>query len=171
MDLARPILRNLSQETGETANLGILDKRDVVFIAQHETDHAIRAFFRPGTRASWHASGIGKAIAASLPLDQRLMLFKSVSYDRFTDVTLTERAEFESEFILIRERGIAIDNEERFEGMRCIAAPVYGATGEVIAGISISGPVARVRDETLEPLIKSTRIAAFHLSKGLGART
>jgi IclR family acetate operon transcriptional repressor len=64
---SRPVMQRIMSETGETANLAILDRGEVTFISQVETHEPIRAFFRPGTRGPCHASGIGKAIMAFLP--------------------------------------------------------------------------------------------------------
>ena len=67
VEQARPVMQRLMAATGETANLAIIDRDEVVFVAQVETHEPIRAFFRPGTRGPVHASGIGKALLAFLP--------------------------------------------------------------------------------------------------------
>ena len=66
VDRARAVMQELMETTGETANLGVAEDDCVVFVSQVETHQAIRAFFRPGTRSPFHASGIGKAILAHL---------------------------------------------------------------------------------------------------------
>lgn len=168
LDIARPILRSLSDRTEETANLGILDQGDAVFIAQHETHHAIRAFFRPGSRSPWHASGIGKTLVAHAELLHQKTLLKESTLEKFTTTTLTTAQEFESEFKTIRTQGFALDDEERFTGMRCISAPVFDANGIVIAGISISGPVARMQNEQISERAQEVISAGQALSKLLG---
>ena len=70
VDRARIVMQQLMEKTGETANLGVAEDDCVVFVSQVETHQAIRAFFRPGTRSSFHASGIGKAILAHLPAER-----------------------------------------------------------------------------------------------------
>ena len=66
VDRARIVMQELMEKTGETANLGVAEDDCVVFVSQVETHQAIRAFFRPGTRSPFHASGIGKAMLAHL---------------------------------------------------------------------------------------------------------
>ena len=66
VDRARIVMQDLMEKTGETANLGLAEDDCVVFVSQVETHQAIRAFFRPGTRSPFHASGIGKAVLAHL---------------------------------------------------------------------------------------------------------
>src|SRR6056297_2907645 len=62
LEAGRPVMQRLMEQTGETANMAIPDRTEVVFIGQVETHQPIRAFFRPGTRGAMHASGIGKAL-------------------------------------------------------------------------------------------------------------
>jgi IclR family acetate operon transcriptional repressor len=153
---SRPIMQRIMSETGETANLAILDRGEVTFISQVETHEPIRAFFRPGTRGPGHASGIGKAIMAFLPEEQARASLPD-ELPRYTANTITTRDAFMAELSTIRARGFAIDNEERTEGMRCIAAPVFNAYCEPIAGVSLSGPSVRVklaRDAEFGALIK-----------------
>jgi len=168
IDLARPVLRNLFVETGETANLGIMDGSEIVFVAQHETDHAIRAFFRPGSRSSWHASGIGKVMMAFTPIQQRQQLING-DYSKYTSATLTQTNEFESEFKRIKAQGYSLDDEERFEGMRCVASPVFNSSGAIAAGISVSGPVSRMKTSNIEQIARATKLAGYELSRDLGA--
>ena len=169
LNVARPLLKELALATGETANLGVMDHSEVIFIGQHETHHAIRAFFRPGSRSSWHSSGIGKVIVAhSDSIDQK-SYFDGVSFEQFTETTLIQSAELIEEFKRIRRLGYALDDEERFTGMRCIAAPILNSNNEVVAGISISGPVARMTDEAITRLSNETLAAGRQLSLQLGA--
>ena len=66
VEASRDILQRLMSETGETANIAIIDDGDMVFVSQVETHNPIRAFFRMGTRSPMHACGAGKALLAQL---------------------------------------------------------------------------------------------------------
>ena len=143
---ARPIMQRIMAETGETANLAILDGGEVIFVSQIETHEPIRAFFRPGTRSSGHASGIGKAIMAHLGAETLAARLPGV-LSSHTPHTITDYEVLTRELAEIRARGWAVDNEERTMGMRCIAAPVFNSFGEAVAGVSLSGPSVRVRPE------------------------
>jgi IclR family acetate operon transcriptional repressor len=79
------------------------------------------------------------------------------------------RDAIEADMALTRQRGYAIDDEEKTEGMRCIAAPVLDLHGEVVAGISVSGPSSRVSDAEIPKLAAAVRDAAAALSAALGA--
>lgn len=169
LNVVRPVLKELSIRTSETANLGIMDQAEVIFLAQHETHHAIRAFFRPGSRGSWHASGIGKAIAAYIAITDQKDLFEKAPFEQFTENTLIHEKELLDEFNQIRAVGYALDREERFLGMRCIGAPIFNSTNQVVAGISISGPVARMDDRLIASLGEDTARYGQEISRLLGA--
>lgn len=168
VERSRPVLRALMEQTGETANLGIERDNAVLFVSQVETQAPIRAFFPPGTLSPLHASGIGKVLLASFPAE-RVAALLSAGLQSFTPHTLATPAALISDLAAIRTRGYAIDDQERNEGMRCIAAPIRNAHGEVIAGISVSGPTSRVRTEDVPKLAAQVIAAANGLSAALGA--
>lgn len=166
VERARPVLRRLMEQTGETANLGILNGDAVLFLSQAETHETIRAFFPPGTRSPLHASGIGKALLAhARPQDLRRMI-AGVRLDRFTPTTLCTAEDLLADMVRIRAQGYALDNEERAPGMRCIAAPIFDIGGEAAAGISVSGPIHRMSDARLDDIARSVIAAARELSVG-----
>ena len=125
VEQSRPVMERMMAESGETANLAIIDHGEVIFISQIETHEPIRAFFRPGTRGPVHASGIGKAILAYQSDEQIGATLKGGSLERFTDRTIITERTLVEELETIRSRGWAVDDEERTNGMRCIAAPIF----------------------------------------------
>jgi IclR family acetate operon transcriptional repressor len=168
VERARPVMRALMEATGETANLGVEQGDMVLFVSQVETHESIRAFFPPGTRSPMHASGIGKALLAQFP-EARVRAIAARGLPRFTDHTLTGAEALLADLAAVRSRGYAVDDEEKNDGMRCVAAPIFNATGEAVAGISISGPAARVTPARLPALGAEVRRAADTLSGALGA--
>ncbi|MEM1432381.1 MAG: HTH-type transcriptional regulator BhcR [Pseudomonadota bacterium] len=169
VERAQGPMRQLRTETGETANLGVARGDDVMFVSQVETDATLRAFFPPGTVSPLHASGIGKALLAWLAEERRVAYLARAELSRFTDFTLTTADALAEDLARIRARGYAVDNEERSEGMRCVAAPVFDASGSAIAGLSVSGPVSRVTPEAVPRLGAEVARAATALSEALGA--
>ncbi len=169
--MGRPVMRDLMEATGETANIGILEGGDVVFIAQIESHEPIRAFFRAGERRHAHASGIGKALLAEMPRERVVRLIRDKGLPRFTDATITDAERLHADLDLIRRRGWSLDDEERSRGMRCIAAPVFDENGEAIAGLSISGPSGRLEADRIERLGPLVRRAADDISRSIGGRT
>lgn len=169
IERARPVMRELMEATGETSNLGIERGGDVMFVSQVETHESIRAFFPPGTTSPMHASGIGKALLSCFGEDQLSRFLRGRTLQKFTDKTLTSADTLREDLAQIRSLGWSFDDEEKAPGMRCVAAPVFGMQGEVLAGISVSGPTSRMPDARINDIGALVRGAAEKLSYGLGA--
>jgi IclR family acetate operon transcriptional repressor len=169
VDRGRDAMQALVAETGETANLAVAEEDGVVFVSQVETHEAIRAFFRPGTRALFHASGIGKAILAHRAPAQVAASLKRTGLPRFTDHTLTTLPALLADLSEVRARGYAVDDEERNPGMRCVGAAVFNEFGEAVAGLSVSGPTVRITPEAIlrfGPLVRDAAAAVTRAIAG-----
>lgn len=170
VEAGREVMRRLMEETGETANLGLADAGDVVFVSQVETSNPIRAFFRPGTRARMHASGIGKALLAELPRREVERVLQKRGLPEFTPKTLTAPEALFADLERTRERGWSLDDEEHHSGMRCVAASIFNPFGEAIAGISVSGPSVRFPDRAIAELGPRVRHAADEVTRLMGGK-
>jgi IclR family acetate operon transcriptional repressor len=168
LEVGRASMRVLMAETGETANLGILDSDHVVFIGQVETHNPIRAFHRPGSQGPMHASGIGKALLAAMPRAEVEGLLRRTGLEAFAPKTLTAPEALLADLEATRARGWSFDNEERYEGMSCIAAVIYDGFREPIAGISVSGPSARFTPAALPGLGAAVVAAAAEVTAQIG---
>ncbi len=167
---ARGPMQVLMRETGETANLGIEDRDEVLFLTQVETHEAIRAFFPPGTKSPMHVSGIGKALLAFYPPERVAAIVARRGLPGFTARSLTEPDRLIADLAAIRARGHAIDDEERTEGMRCVAAPVFNAWGEPVAALSVSGPAFRMPRSRADAIAARVRAAADAVTDALGGQ-
>jgi IclR family acetate operon transcriptional repressor len=170
LEAAIDTMRDLMEQTGETANLAIADNGDVVFIGQVETTNPIRAFFQPGTRSYMHASGIGKALLASMRRSQVEKIIEQKGLPAFTDQSIVTAEQLFEDLALTRTRGWAFDDEERFDGMRCVAAGIYNSYGDMIAGISISGPAVRLGDDVVSEYGSQVRQAADRVTEAIGGK-
>ena len=144
VERARGPMERLVRDTGETANLGMEVSDEVLFLAQVEAANAIRAFFPPGTKGPMHVSGIGKALLAWYPTEKMSEILARKGLERFTSLSLSSIESLERDLARTRERGFAIDDQERAEGMRCVAAPIFNADAEPIAALAVSGPAFRM---------------------------
>lgn len=168
VERARPILRQLMETTGETANLGIEREGSVLFVSQVETHASIRAFFPPGTMSPMHASGIGKVLLAHMPSDRAGKILRRASLQGFTDKTIVDPSRMVEELGPISRRGYSVDDEERNTGMRCVAAAVFDIHREAAAGISVSGPTSRITSDKMEALGRHVAAAAQELTLAIG---
>jgi IclR family acetate operon transcriptional repressor len=89
---------------------------------------------------------------------------------KYTLNTITSREKLLQELERIRQEGIALDNEEFDLGLRCVAAPIFGTEGEIIASISVSGPANRITDETVPIYTKYVKASAEKISNLLNRR-
>lgn len=154
-EVARPVLDSLARESGETAHFALLDTHHgrVVHLARVDSPHPVRAVpSQTGKGYPFHCLSVGKAIAAFLPENERRLLLSPSKFERFTHRTITRRADLERELEKIRRLGYAVDDEEYYEGIRCVAVPVLGQNDTAFGGLSIAGPANRVTPDRLDGL-------------------
>jgi IclR family acetate operon transcriptional repressor len=167
-DLARPFLQQLVDQTSHTANLGVIDDGEIVHLAVVEPSRPLRYHTRVGTREPLHCTGLGKVLAAALDESSLQRILDTRGLPAWTPATITDAAAFRRELSMIRRLGFAEDREEATPGLRCIAAPVRGDSGQVVAAISISGPAAEFARTHAVRLRQIVLEVARRLSERLG---
>ncbi len=170
IQIARPVMRRLMNTTGETVNLGVLDRCEVIYLAQVETRKMMRAIAGPGGRAYVHASGIGKALLAFSSAETVDKIFSCWDPRALTANTITSEGELRRELAAVRARGYALDDEETAVGMRCVASVIFDEHAEPAAGISVSGPAARITSRRMAQLGALVSEAAADITHELGGR-
>ena len=167
---ARPYMQRLVERCGETVNLGVIDAGEVVFISQVESKEMMRMIVSLGSRSPIHASGVGKAMLASLSEQDVTRLLQLRGLARYTDHTIDNPAELRNALDLIRQQGFALDDEEHAVGLRCVAANIFDENAVALAAISLSGPKARMIDSRLSELGTAVRQSAAEITAALGGR-
>ena len=167
--VARPRLRRLMEESGETVNLATEDKGEAVYLAQIECREMMRVFARPGTRTPMHCSAVGKAILSAASDKTTAKILHEHGMARLTVKTITTPSALRRELTKVREQGYALDDEEHAVGLRCIAAPIFDESGDVIAAVSASGPMARIGGARVPVLGRMVADAAHAISADMGA--
>ena len=168
LEVSRPIMQALMQQTGETANLAVRQEAEVVFVGQVETQNPVRALFPSGTRTAMHASGTGKAILSHLPEDTVRKLLTKSGLEQFTSNTLVTPSDLFADLSEIRSRGWSYDKEERYAGMSCIGSAIFDASGLPVAGVSISGPSIRFEPTRLSEFGAAVSAAASEITRRYG---
>src|SRR5438034_1759446 len=163
-------MRRLMEQSGETANLAILDGTEAVFISQVQCHEMMRTLVKLGSRVPLHASGVGKAIFASLPDEQIDAILKVKGLPRITENTITSPETMWASVRVIRQRGWSFDDEEHAVGTRCVAAPIYDEHAETLGAISLAGPSSRLPDPRIKQLGPLVAHTAEELTKRLGGR-
>ncbi|OEV03065.1 IclR family transcriptional regulator [Streptomyces nanshensis] len=164
---ARPYLARLVEETGETANMALLDGDEVVYVAQVPSRHSMRMFTEVGRRVLPHSTGVGKALLADTAPDQVRALLARTGMPAATERTITTPDGFLAALEHVREAGYATDDNEQELGVRCIAVSVPDSP--TAAAISISGPAGRVTEAATEKFVPLMHEVAEQLSKALAS--
>ena len=170
-DIARPQLQRLSQLSGETAHLGILDGWDIVFVGKAEPANPLRLHSRVGYRVRSHCTALGKVLLADLPPERWQEYIADCTLTPMTPRTIVSSEKFLSALAQVRTSGYAIDAEEHRAGITCIGAPVRGHSGQAVAAVSISGPAFRMTAEAIPALTRLVCDAASDISTELGYST
>jgi DNA-binding IclR family transcriptional regulator len=166
--LARPFLERLCRETGETANLVVLDGQEALYLDKVESPQNLRIFSRIGHRAPLYCTGAGKVLLAYRHETEREALLGRGPLKPLTRRTTTSLLRLRRELAQVREQGFALDREECEEGAYCIAVPVRNAQGRIEAALSVSGPTVRLGSHNVAPLIPLVCRIGDELSAQLG---
>lgn len=166
--LAKPAMRKLVEELGETANLAVLDDDRVTYVGQVPSPHAMRMFTEVGQRVPVHYSGVGKAILSQLPDEQVLGLVERAGMPAKTVNTHTTPQALLADLAATRQRGYAIDEQEQELGSRCYAVPI--PDGSTHLAVSVSGPTSRVDEAFAQRAVPLLMNAAQEISRALRAR-
>ena len=142
--LRRAILRQLVEDVGETCNLAMLRKGEVVYLDRVEADWPLRLYLPVGSAVPPHCSASGKLLLASLPAGEREALVAQMPLPRFTHRTITDRALLARELDRVNDAGYAVDDEEYVLGVACVAVPVRLAEGQAIAAVAVHAATARL---------------------------
>ncbi len=155
------ILRQLSEEIGETCNISIPDGSEMVYFDRSETHWPVRIQLQIGSRVPAHSTSGGKMYLSTLPSAKRQRILVNSTLTAHTGNTIVNPADMEAELQLIQQRGFAVDNQEYIDGMVAMAVPVTDKQGRLYATLSFHAPIMRIPFESLEsylPLLERARL-------------
>ncbi len=168
-ELARPFLRQLAMETGESSILGVLQPSgdSVVYIDKVDSPHTVRYVAELGASRPLHCTSSGLAVLAFMPREQREAVLETLSLSKFTPMTVTSRKELAKRLEVIARTGVAVSVQEFNLGATAIAAPIRDADGKVHAACALAGPVDRMK-AGLEKYKEAVKAKALAISARLG---
>jgi IclR family transcriptional regulator, KDG regulon repressor len=171
VNVATPILEELSRQTGESGHFAVRMGDAVVVIARTSGPGAFQLTDRVGVVRPAHCTALGKIILASLRPDQLQRFLERVELKPSTDKSITDITVLMREITEIKRTGIAFDDGEFNPEVRCVAVPVTDFTGQVVGALGISGPIWRLSNQALHASAQIMQQAASHLSAEFGATT
>ncbi|HUX49878.1 MAG TPA: IclR family transcriptional regulator [Spirochaetia bacterium] len=167
-DVARPHLKMLAKQLGESTFLAVEEDLEAVYIEVAEGQGSgLRTLQRIGKRAPLHSTGVGKVLLSDFDDDRLDRLITDRGLPKLTVHTISTKEALIHDLDEIRTRGYAFDLEECEEGVRCVAAPVRDHEGKIVAALSVSAPVNRMKDQDLPEVIERVLAAAEATSKEL----
>ncbi len=162
--VALPLMEKLRDQLGETVNLTVREGDEVVYIERTLAKRMIRVEQVIGSRAPLHVTAIGKLMLGDQGEAACRSYAKRSKLPAYTINTHTKAAALLQDCIAAAKRGYALDNEEAELGVGCIGTLVRDASGHVVAGLSVSAPIERRRDEWTALVMETGE----QLSKQLG---
>ena len=166
--VARPILQELSAQTGESSALYIVEGLKRLCLVEQEGSLPIRYVMTEGKTQELYAGAGGKVLLAYAPEQIRSLILSKLTLIKMTNSTIVDRQLLEKEFRTIRERGHAISLGERIPEIGAIAVPVFDTTQTVCAALSIGGLIQRFSAARCREYLKPLKASAHKLSLLLG---
>jgi len=161
-------MKMLQEKTGETVNLALIDGFEVVYIDRIESNQDLRHSISIGKRAAIHCTSLGKAIIAFMDRDVISKLLSKTPLQKNTTFTKDSVEAIMAELLEIQKTRVAVDDREHQEHIRCVGSPIFDIRGNVIAAVSVSGPISRVTYKKFEELKREIRKTAQSISEDLG---
>lgn len=159
---AIPDLEQLSAQTGEAINLGLLDGSETVTVVHLPSRHPLRLESHPGARNPAHVCAMGKALLAV----NGAAGFDMAGLEQFTEHTICEPEALRQELAATRQRGYSITDSERVLGVRAIGAPILAPDGRAIAALAIQAPAVRLTDDRLAEFARLAIETARRIAAG-----
>jgi DNA-binding IclR family transcriptional regulator len=166
--IAQPVLAELTRRSGEGSSFSVYRDGAVTVVAKREHDGPVRVVQDVGAVRPLHCTAVAKAILPWLPAPELAGILARMRFTRHTPKTIVARATFEAALRRIRTSGYALDDEEHIEGIRCIAMPVFGHTGQVLGSLCTLGPKSRMTYQKLRDLRLPLGELCAKLSQRLG---
>ncbi|MDA8272133.1 MAG: IclR family transcriptional regulator [Deltaproteobacteria bacterium] len=165
LSIAKPVLRELVGKIKESAYVGVIREKNVIYLDIVEAEQVLKVASRVGNMLPVYAAAIGKSQIAFEPKDSIEKLLPD-KLKAFTKNTITDKENLFKELEKVKRQGYAIDNEELDEGVICVGAPLRDYTTHIIGGISVSAPLIRTSPEKLKNIIIPLTIEASNTISG-----
>jgi IclR family transcriptional regulator, pca regulon regulatory protein len=165
-EFALPYLQSLTERTGESSSIAVLDGREILYVARVQTRRLMSLAVSVGSRLPAHATSKGRVLLAFLPEAELESYFARTAIARYTERTVVDEGELRAILSDVRRSGWSVVDEQLEVGLSSVAAPIADQTGRVVAALSVCAHAGRVDAATLRadflPLVSETarRISA-----------
>ncbi|MEU9383697.1 IclR family transcriptional regulator [Streptomyces sp. NPDC048279] len=170
-EIAHPHLARLNEACGHTVHLAVFEEGEVLYIDKVESRYPVRMYSRIGKPVAITVAAVAKLLLADLPEPERRALTDKLDYPMYTARSTPHAEAFRKELAKVREQGWATDLGGHEESINCVAAPIRGADGRVVAAMSVSAPNVVVTADELLTLLPQVRRTADAISGEYSGRT
>jgi DNA-binding IclR family transcriptional regulator len=167
-ELAHHDLAALAEEVKLTVHLSVYQDDENIIIDKVNGPGFIQFSTYIGKRQAFHVTSSGKAIMAYLSREQVDTLTSTMPQHMFTSNTILDLATLHNELALVRENGYAVDDQEEDAGVRCVGAPIFNATGQVIGAVSTTGAISELPSSAIPSLAIAVKRTATTISRKIG---
>ena len=169
LHVAEPLMEELRDRFNENVNLVVRDGLNALVVTTRESRHSMRLYAKPGRHGPLHAGGGSMVLLAFAPMEVRREMLAG-TLNRFTTHTITDPVELERKLIQIEAEGFNFTRDDLDNGAFSVAAPIHGPNGDVIAAVSVAGPVTRLNADIQSRILDGVLEVAGRLSTGLGGQ-
>ncbi|HKT84745.1 MAG TPA: IclR family transcriptional regulator [Novosphingobium sp.] len=168
-EVARPVLREIVEKTGETAVIGVPSDDDLstVYVDKIESPNALRFSAKIGDRRPLYASASGHVILAFGNREKSDAYIKSIKIEPLTKSGIASRKDLKLAIEKARDQGVAVTENQSVEGVTGFGAPIFGETGELVASLVLAAPTSRI-EVRVDELCGLARETAARISKIMG---
>ncbi len=163
------LLRRLVEELQETCNIGMLDGQEVIYVDRVECDWPLRVQLKIGSHVPIHCTAIGKLLLAHQDTDNRQRLLGPPPLIRYTANTITDLQLLEAELDRILDQGYSVNHQEDAVGLIALAVPVRDPWGNIIAGLAVHAPEARLSLGRVREILPQLNETATKISAAMFA--
>lgn len=168
VEIVQPIIEKVSQETGESCSVAVIDGAEIVYIARYMTHHIMSVNLGVGTRLPAFATSMGRVLLSYKSLEEQIQAIGTPPEEKFTPYTQTDQKILLDTLTEVRRQGFSIVNQELELGLRSIAVPIMDQRNQVIAAMNISTQASRtsesaLMDNVLPSLLRASRLVQERL--------
>lgn len=168
LSYTHPAIEQVAASITETVHIGVLKEGKVFYVDKVESPLGLKISTQIGSFRPSHCTGLGKVLLAYASPEQVDMVIEKEGLASVTKHSITSKKALLKELEQIRSKGYALDREEFEIGLICLAIPVFNNKGEVIAGLSASGPSSRFREEAIDEYVAKLEVGASAIKDKIG---
>lgn len=167
-EIAKPVMEEFVRRVNLSSHLAVLDNGRAVYVEKVEALNFVKMDIWVGHRLPVHSTAIGKVLVSNMTPDEISGILNLRGMDKRTPKTIMTPAKYLKEIEKVKTFGFAIDNEENSSGVRCVAAPVFDAQGQIVAALGTSATTTQLNEDNLPKIVKLIQQSGLNISGQMG---